>query len=85
MGVARLRQSYVRMPILNGYDCTEAIRSRSDDRANVPILALTAEATKSDAEKCLAVGMNAHLSKPLRITEVAKAIQSLENLPALTV
>ena len=75
----------VRMPIMNGYDCTEAIRGRGDDRADVPILALTAEATKSDAEKCLAVGMNVHLSKPLRITEVVKAINSLENLPALTV
>jgi signal transduction histidine kinase len=75
----------VRMPIMNGYDCTEAIRGRGDDRADVPILALTAEATKSDAEKCLAVGMNAHLSKPLRISEVVKAINSLENLPALSV
>jgi len=75
----------VRMPIMNGYDCTEAIRSRKDDRADVPILALTAEATKSDAEKCLAAGMNVHLSKPLRITEVVTAINSLENLPALTV
>jgi signal transduction histidine kinase len=75
----------VRMPIMNGYDCTEAIRSRGDDRADVPILALTAEATKSDAEKCLAVGMNVHLSKPLRISEVVKAINSLENLPAVTV
>ncbi|MCK9996366.1 MAG: response regulator [Candidatus Krumholzibacteria bacterium] len=75
----------VRMPIMNGYDCTEAIRGRGDDRANVPILALTAEATKSDAEKCLAAGMDVHLSKPLRITEVVKAISSLENLPTLTV
>ena len=75
----------VRMPIMNGYDCTEAIRSRGDSRADVPILALTAEATKSDSEKCMAAGMNVHLSKPLRITEVVKAINALENLPALTV
>jgi len=75
----------VRMPIMNGYDCTEAIRGCGDARADVPILALTAEATKSDAEKCLEVGMNIHLSKPLRITEVVKAINSLENLPAMTV
>jgi len=74
----------VRMPIMNGYDCTEAIRRRQDVRAQVPILALTAEATKSDAEKCLAVGMNVHLSKPLRISEVVKAINSLENLPVTT-
>jgi CheY-like chemotaxis protein len=75
----------VRMPVMNGYDCTRAIRARQDEKAAVPIMALTAEATKSDAEKCLAVGMNVHLSKPLRIGEVVKAINSLENLPALTV
>jgi signal transduction histidine kinase/CheY-like chemotaxis protein len=74
----------VRMPIMNGYDCTEAIRSRGDGRANVPILALTAEATKSDAEKCLAVGMNVHLSKPLRLSEVVKAIDSQIGLPVGT-
>ena len=75
----------IRMPIMNGYDCTEAIRSCGDSRANIPILALTAEATKCDAEKCLAAGMNVHLSKPLRITKVVKAINSLENIPALVV
>ncbi len=75
----------VRMPIMNGYDCTEAIRALNDDRANVPILALTAEATKGDADKCLAVGMNVHLSKPLRIADVVKAINSLEKLPVPTI
>lgn len=74
----------VRMPIMNGYDCTEAIRSRTDGRKDVPILALTAEATKSDAEKCLAAGMNVHLSKPLRLTEVVKAIDSLVQQPVAT-
>jgi CheY-like chemotaxis protein len=73
----------IRMPIMNGYDCTEAIRNCGDSRANIPILALTAEATKCDAEKCLAAGMNVHLSKPLQIAKVAKAISSLENIPAL--
>ena len=74
----------VRMPIMNGYDCTEAIRGRTDDRKDVPILALTAEATKSDAEKCLAAGMNVHLSKPLRLTDVVKAIDSLVQQPVAT-
>jgi len=74
----------VRMPVMNGYDCTEAIRRRKDGKQNVPILALTAEATKPDAEKCLTVGMNVHLSKPLRLSEVVKAINSLINLPVAT-
>ena len=75
----------VRMPIMNGYACTEAIRALKDERANIPIMALTAEATNSDAEKCLAVGMNVHLSKPLRISEVVKAIKALDIQPAVTV
>ncbi|MEN8006846.1 MAG: ATP-binding protein [Candidatus Krumholzibacteriota bacterium] len=74
----------VRMPIMNGYDCTEAIRSRDNGRQDVPILALTAEATKSDAEKCMAVGMDVHLSKPLRLTEVVKAINSVIRQPVAT-
>jgi CheY-like chemotaxis protein len=69
------------MPIMNGYEATETIRRRGDSLADIPILALTAEATKSDVRKCLEAGMNVHLSKPLRITDVVKAIDSLENLP----
>jgi signal transduction histidine kinase/CheY-like chemotaxis protein len=72
----------VRMPVMNGYEATETIRRRGDKLADIPILALTAEATKSDVRKCLEAGMNVHLSKPLRISDVVKAIDSLETLPA---
>jgi signal transduction histidine kinase/CheY-like chemotaxis protein len=71
----------VRMPVMNGYAATEAIRNRTDAKANIPILALTAEATKSDVKKCLDAGMNVHLSKPLRLADVVEAIQSLEKMP----
>jgi len=71
----------VRMPVMNGYEATETIRRRGDALSDIPILALTAEATKSDVRKCLDAGMNVHLSKPLRIADVVKAINSLESLP----
>jgi CheY-like chemotaxis protein len=71
----------VRMPVMNGYEATETIRARRDALADIPILALTAEATKSDVRKCLDAGMDVHLSKPLRISDVVRALDSLEKLP----
>jgi len=56
----------IRMPIMNGYDATNAIRKLSrSDAATVPIIAMTADAFADDVEKCLAAGMNAHVAKPI--------------------
>lgn len=56
------------MPRMNGYDATIAIRELEDaDKANVPIVAMTANAMKEDEEECLAIGMNAYISKPVDI------------------
>ncbi len=68
------------MPVMSGFEATEAIRARGDHLAQIPILALTAEAAHSKAQHCLDVGMDIHLSKPLRIAEVIEAIESLESL-----
>ena len=67
----------VRMPEMNGYEATARIRGRDDHLADIPILAVTADATRSDRRKCLDAGMNHHLSKPLRLAEVVKAVRSL--------
>jgi len=75
----------VRMPVMNGYVATETIRARTDGLADIPILALTAEATKSDVKKCLQAGMNVHLSKPLRLADVVEALDSLEILTTTAV
>jgi CheY-like chemotaxis protein len=54
----------VQMPVMDGYEATQAIR-RMDSPVNaIPIVALTANATKTDVEKCLAAGMNDYLPKP---------------------
>ena len=70
----------VRMPVMNGYVATENIRSRPDEKAMIPILALTAEATKSAQKKCLDVGMNVHLGKPVRLEQIVDALHSLDSL-----
>ncbi|MDO5112307.1 MAG: response regulator [Clostridia bacterium] len=56
----------VRMPVLNGLEATRQIRALPrEDGANIPIIAMTANAFDDDAQACLAAGMNAHLSKPI--------------------
>jgi signal transduction histidine kinase/DNA-binding response OmpR family regulator len=57
----------IHMPILNGYKATEQIREREKHKlANpLPIIAITASATPTDVEQCLAVGMNDFLAKPV--------------------
>ena len=66
------------MPVMDGYTATRKIREleRSDAKI-VPIIAMTANAFQEDAEKCIAVGMNAHLAKPLDIEKMKKTIKSI--------
>jgi len=52
------------MPIKNGYDATREIRSAESIKANIPIIALTANASESDRQKCFDVGMDDFLVKP---------------------
>ena len=56
----------IMMPGMDGYEATRAIRlSEKVDAADIPIIALTANAFAEDAQAAHAAGMNAHLSKPL--------------------
>ena len=66
------------MPVMDGYTATRKIRSlERSDAKTVPIIAMTANAFQEDAEKCIAVGMNAHLAKPLDIEKMKKTIKSI--------
>ena len=58
----------VQMPVMDGYEATRAIRALEDQRlANVPILAMTANAFKEDEDASREAGMNAHIAKPIDV------------------
>ena len=60
----------VRMPVLDGYEATAAIRRLEREDADIPIIAMTADAFSEDIQKCLACGMNDHLAKPIDVQAV---------------
>ena len=63
------------MPVMDGYTATKKIRSlEHSDAKTIPIIAMTANAFQEDAEKCIVVGMNAHLAKPLNIEKMMTTI-----------
>ncbi len=63
------------MPEMDGYDATIAVRHLPDPAVrNIPIIAMTANALKEDEEKCLAIGMNSYIRKPILIDEFKKKL-----------
>ena len=68
----------IQMPVMNGYEASRAIRSLKDkELAQIPIIALTANAFDEDKKEALSNGMNAHIAKPL---DVAVLYETLENI-----
>ena len=63
----------MQMPVMNGLDSSKKIRENSI----VPIIALTANASKQEADKCYAVGINAYLTKPFKPQDLYAKIMSL--------
>jgi len=65
----------MRMPKLNGLEATEQIRSSSPRNATIPIIALTANAERSEIERCLRGGMDDFVSKPFNIESLSQTIE----------
>jgi PAS domain S-box-containing protein len=75
----------IQLPGLNGLDATAAIRALPDAaRANLPIVALTANAFRADRDRYLAAGMNACLAKPFEEEDVYQTLVRLLPAPAAT-
>ena len=68
----------IQMPEMNGYEAARAIRSLNrPDAANIPIVAMTANAFAEDVRKSMEAGMNAHLAKPLDPAILNKTLSGL--------
>jgi HPt (histidine-containing phosphotransfer) domain-containing protein len=68
----------IEMPEMNGYMAAEKIRTTlPDNKKHIPILAMTAHASLTEKDKCLAAGMNDYVSKPFDPTEVKNKIIDL--------
>lgn len=65
----------IRMPVMNGYEATKAIRALNRPDKELPIIAMTADAFSDDAKQCFDSGMNAHLAKPIDIKECMRTLE----------
>ena len=66
----------IQMPVMNGYEATRAIRQlENKELAQVPIIAMTANAFQEDKEKALNEGMDGHVAKPLNVKVVMQTMQ----------
>src|SRR6185312_10199636 len=71
----------VAMPLVDGFQAAERIRALKGEAGAVPIIALTAHVLPSDAERCAAVGMQAHIGKPINRRELLAAIATHARKP----
>ncbi len=65
----------VRMPVMDGYEATRAIRGLKRADSDIPIIAMTADAFSEDIQKCLECGMNDHLAKPIDVLVIAQKLK----------
>ena len=64
----------IQMPNMNGYEATKEIRKLTDERAKIPIIAMTANAFEEDRQAALAAGMDDYVAKPVEISELFRTI-----------
>ena len=63
------------MPIMNGYDAAKTIRALDRKDANIPIIAMTADAFSDDIQHCLDCGMNEHVAKPIDVDRLSQILK----------
>ncbi len=77
-GYYRLVLMDVQMPVMGGYEATRVIRNLDNPKlANIPILAMTANAFEEDRKEALRCGMNGHIAKPI---DIEKLLETLDQV-----
>lgn len=74
----------IMMPEIDGLEATRRIRAMDRSDADIPIIAMTANAFEEDIKKCMAVGMNKHLSKPINTSLLMKTLRNCRSLDKKT-
>ena len=65
----------IQMPVMNRYEATRRIRGLSDpELAQIPIVAMTANAFDEDRKRCLEAGMNGHVGKPIDVNVLFRTL-----------
>ena len=68
----------IQMPKMNGYKATQAIRNLPDeDKACIPIVAMTANAFEEDKRDAIAAGMNGHIAKPIQVDKLLSTLSEV--------
>ena len=68
----------IQMPVMNGYEASEAIRALEDEvLSSVPIIAMTANAFSEDVKKAHDAGMNAHIAKPIDVNVMVSVLTDI--------
>ena len=66
------------MPVMDGYEASRTIRALSDPaKANIPIVAMTANAFEEDRQRAFSAGMNGHVAKPIDVSELMETLQKI--------
>ena len=61
----------IQMPVMNGYEATRQIRGMGGEYADLPIIAMSANAYEEDVKESIASGMNGHIAKPFDPRDLA--------------
>lgn len=70
----------VQMPVMDGYEATQAIRRlKREEQSDIPIIAMTANAFETDRNLAIKSGMNAHISKPINVKELMGMLNIILN------
>ena len=67
----------IQMPVMDGCEATEIIRTMKNVNSEIPVIAITANAFRKDVEKAMMSGMNGYILKPFSVKEFISQIEKL--------